>query len=414
MKKTVLENGFTILTEERPYLKTATLSVTVGAGSYQEQHYPKGTAHFVEHMLFKGTKHYTAKELNKQMDGIGGSWNAYTDSEETKYYCTLASDYWKVGANSLLDIIWHHTLPKDEVEKERNVILEEIMMYEDDPQSFVFEELTRFLHEKEPQKQSIIGSEESVKRITRDDLVRFIDEFYQPNNLVFVATGNVNHEALVAYIEAFGFTRNGQTNERTVPLHATPPAGKHLAFRRDIQQSHLAWAIPTCDVYHDDVPVLDVLNHLLGGSGSSRLYERVREDEGLCYTIFTDTQFTSEEGYVNGYVATDQANIPRVKAILFEELEKLKTVPVTEDELQHFKNYTKGIFALQSESNGALNDLIGSSHLQGLEFDLDEMLRETDAVTSADILRVANTYFDVTNIVFCEVSPESSHSKTNA
>lgn len=407
MKKTVLPNGFTILTEERPYLNTATLSVVVGAGSFQEQKYPYGTAHFVEHMLFKGTYLHSAKEMNKLIDSIGGQWNAYTDSEETKYYCTVSSEFWETGTRLLLDLIWNHTLPSEELEKERQVILEEILMYEDDPQSFVFEQLTKLAHPNEPHKQSVIGTEETVKKITRKTLLDFIQEYYQPNNLVFVATGNVNHDELVSYIKQFGFSRNGVTQDQTEEKVKQDEhfEGKHVVYERDIQQSHLAWSIPTCDLYHDDVPVLDIINHLLGGCGSSRLYERVREDEGLCYSIFTDNIHHQDEGQFSGYVATDARQIPLVKSILLEELDKLKTTLVEEEELTHFKNYTKGIFALQSESNGALNDLIGSSHLQGLEFDLKEMVNEIENVTSQDIQRVANTYFHPERMLFCEVSP---------
>lgn len=410
MKKTVFDNGFTLLTYERPYLNTANLSVVVGAGNFQEKNFPYGTAHFVEHVLFKGTTSKTAKDMNKIIDSVGGHWNAYTDGEETKYYCTLSSEFWQTGANLLLDLIWHHTLPPEEIEKERNVILEEINMYEDDPQSFVFEELNRLLHPDQPEKQSVIGTKESVEKITRADLLRFINTFYQPNNMVFVATGNVDHEALARYIEAFGFSRNGVTNKEENDQTYIRPKGRHAVYtQRDIQQSHLAWSIPLCNVYHDDVPVLDLINNLLGGSNSSRLVERVREDEGLCYSIFTDNVHYTDEGFLHGYVATESKNIPHIKKILQEELTKLKTTPLTEEELRHFKNYTKGVFALQSESNGALNDLIGSSHLQQLECDFDHILNETESVTSEDVLRVANTYFQEECILYCEMSPDEAN-----
>lgn len=405
MKETKLENGMTVVTSENPTSKSATLSIVVKTGSYHEKEFPKGIAHFTEHMLFKGTTMRSAKEMNQLIDGIGGMWNAYTSNEETKYYCTVSHDFWQMGTDLLLDLIWNHTLPEEEFEKERNVILEEINMYNDEPQSLVFEELNRHLHKMQPERHSVIGTKASVRSITRDDMVKFIQQFYQPDNLVFVATGNLSHEKLVEYIQEFGYTRSGKTEIGMTPYKQPIYPMKNLTLLKDIQQTHLAWAVPTTHIKSADIPALNVIDNLLGGSSSSRLNEIIREDKGLCYSIFTSNDHGSDMGYMIGYVGTEKKYIESIKEIIFEQYERLKTEEMTEEELTRYINYTKGTFVLQIEQNGALNHVLAQSYLHGLSLDIDEMIREIEEVTVEDIKRVANTYFHRDKFVFCEVSP---------
>lgn len=406
MKKTILENGFTILTNERPESKSATLSVFIKAGSYYESDYPTGTAHFVEHMLFKGTNTRTSKELNEEMDYIGGIWNAYTDHEVTKYYCMVAKDFWQKGTELLLDVVWNHTFPEEELDKERNVILEEIKSYEDEPQELAFEELFRFIHQHQKERRSIIGTKKSVSSITREHLVGFVHDFYQPDNLVFVATGNVNHEELVSFITSFGFSRNGKTTKKNSPFTISASSNKNKVLSRDIQQTHLAFAVPTVDVKHDDLPVLKVIDSVMGSSSSSRLFNLLREDRGLCYSVFTYNDNHSDNGFFLGYIGTETEDIEDIKNLIINEFEGLKTTPLTDKELTRYKNTIKGSFVLQTEQNTSLNEIQGLSYIFDVPTDLDDMIQETEKVTVEDVLRVANTYFHPDRFFFCEVKPK--------
>jgi predicted Zn-dependent peptidase len=377
----------------------------VKVGSYYEKYYPKGISHFIEHMLFKGTKTRTAKELNEDMDLIGGIWNAYTSYEETKYYCVVLKEFWEKGAELLLDILWNHSFPADELEKERNVILEEIKMYEDDLQDFVFDQLNKNLHQNQEERQSILGTQESVSSITRDDLIRFIQEYYGPNNLVFVATGNIEHVQLVEFIKNFGFTREKNLVKHISPYQKNKNVQKEISFEKDIQQSHLAFAIPTVGMKSDDLPTLKVIDSIMGNSSSSRLFQLIREDMGICYSIFTYTETFSDNGYFIGYVGTDDEHLDKAKEIIIAEFERLKIEKITEKELQRYVNSLIGSFVLQMEQNSAMNDLLGVSYLHGLSTDIDEMINEIKKVTIDDIIRVANKFFHRENFVFCKVCP---------
>lgn len=405
MRKTILGNGFTIISEENKYSKSVNLGISTKAGSYHEKGFPNGIAHFIEHMLFKGTESKTSKEMNRIIDSIGGVWNAYTDHEETKYHATVSKDFWKVGAELLLDMIWNHTLPIEEIEKERNVILEEIKMYKDDLQSLVFDLLISELHKNQEERKSIIGTEESVNSIQREDMIRFIDTFYQPDNMFLIATGNVNHEELVEYVKNFGFTRDKETSVQKTAYKVSDGKFNDLTVRKDTQQAHMAWAVRTEGIKSSDMIPLQVICDILGGSSSSRLFESVREDKGLCYSIFTDQMIHSDVGYVIGYVGTEEDKIEEVKNQVIQEFESLKNEKLEVEELQRYINYTKGIFTLKIEGNGQVNNFISQNLVLDVDFDAGEIIKGIENVTPDDVQRVAKKYFNKEEFVFCKILP---------
>jgi predicted Zn-dependent peptidase len=402
MKKTVLKNGFTILSEHIPTSKSVTLSLFVGAGSYHERQYPAGVAHFLEHMFFKGTTNRNAQQINEEIDGIGGVLNAYTTSERTKYYTLVPYRHWKTGSNVLLDMIWNATFPEEEIERERNVILEEIKMYEDDPSSFVFDLLERKMHANQTERQSVIGTVESVKSITRETLISFVDEFYQPNNLIFVATGNIDHDELVSYVGSIPATRTKESTP-SVSLEKTVFQEQHLTYTRDLQQAHLAWGSFGPSVYEKDTTVMKVIANLLGGSLSSRLYRIIREERGLAYSVSLDYSSKSDSGVLYGYVGTEKEKIDEIKQIILDEFEKLKTEPVPQDELQRAINYTSGLFMLGLENHSSLNEFYGVHALLETNKTPDDFIEQIERVTSDDILSVANRYFSKENFLFVDI-----------
>lgn len=402
MKKTVLSNGLTILSEHIPTSKSVTLSLFVGAGSYHERQYPAGVAHFLEHMFFKGTTNRNAQQINEEIDGIGGVLNAYTTSERTKYYTLVPYRHWKTGSNVLLDMIWNATFPEEEIERERNVILEEIKMYEDDPSSFVFDLLERKMQINQAERQSVIGTVESVKSITRETLVSFVDEFYQPNNLIFVATGNIDHDELVSYVESIPATRTKKSVPSLVFEKSTFEE-QHLTYTRDLQQAHLAWGSFGPSVYEEDTTVMKVIANLLGGSLSSRLYRIIREERGLAYSVSLDYSSKSDSGILYGYVGTEKEKIDEIKQIVLDEFEKLKTELVPQDELQRAINYTSGLFMLGLENHSSLNEFYGVHALLETNKTPDNFIEQIERVTAEDILTVANRYFSKENFLFVDI-----------
>lgn len=402
MKKTQIKNGLTVISENTSGSKSTTISVFVGAGSYHENKYPKGIAHFIEHLMFKGTKNRTYKEINEHIDQIGGVLNAYTTYERTKYYCMVPFDQWKIGTDILMDMMTNYTIPIDEFEKERNVILEEIKMYEDDPASLSMDLMNEFIHSDYTERQSILGSPESILSTSREDVLRFLKNYYFPKNMVIVATGNIDHEQLVEYVETFSFYHSSDSIEPIPNFDIQTINDKHFV-ERDVQQSHICFGSFGPSVYDNDVFTMKVIANLLGGSSSSRLYQSIREDNGLAYSVSLSYSPTSDSGVLEGYVGTEKENIEQVTEMIIRELTDLKINMISDEELQRAVNFTAGIFMLSIDNHSSLNEFYGSNHLLHLPLDIDQYINNIKNVTSHDILRVANKYFHENNLLFVNV-----------
>jgi len=405
MEKSILKNGLTILSDNNPHTRSATISVFIGAGSYHELNYPTGIAHFIEHLMFKGTKNRSYKKINEDIDQIGGVLNAYTTYERTKYYCMVPYDQWKVGTDILLDMMVHHTIPSDEFEKEKQVVLEEIKMYEDDPASLSFDILNELMHQDYPERQSIIGTPDSVLSITRDDVFSFISHFYTPENMTIVATGRIEHEELVNYIDGFLFPASSPAKHPISTFVQRKMNGEHF-IEKDIQQAHMTFGLFGPAANNDDAYAMKVLTNLLGGSSSSRLYQSIREDRGLAYSVSLSYSVTSDNGVIEGYVGTERENVEEIKILILSEFEKLKSSFVAKDELERSINYTTGIFMLSMDNHSSLNDFYGANLLLGQSLDIDEHIEKIKKVTSEDIMRVANTYLQRDNLIFMNIVPK--------
>ena len=406
MKKTVLANGLEIISESIPTVESVTLSVFVGAGSYQESRYPKGIAHFLEHMMFKGTKKRNSHQINLEMDNIGGYANAYTDREVTKYYNKVSFDQWKVSTELLLDMVFNSTFPENELEKERQVILEEIKMYKDDPSSYAFDVMDEMLHPGHPERLSILGSPESVSSITRNDLISFMEEFYQPNNLKFVATGNINHEELVSYISSFPFSRNGNTEKKAYPPIVLNFDGSATNVERELQQANIVWATKGPSMKDEDATVMNVIINLLSGGMSSRLFKNIREDKGLAYEVQAGRNPSTDTGIVYGFIGTDEEKSEVAKQAVREELKLIASQPVSDEELAKGINYTIGTFRLKLESPDSINEYQGRAAMFGLNSVPKNYVDKVKCVTKERILEVASKYFDVENMIFVKVGPK--------
>ena len=406
MKKTTLTNGLEIISHHIPSVQSVTLSVFVGAGSFQEARYPKGAAHFLEHMLFKGTKKRTSFQINAEMDNIGAFSNAYTDREITKYYHKVPYDQWKIGMDVLLDMIFHSTLPEEEIEKERMVILEEIKMYQDDPSGVAFDTLDEVLYPNQPERLAILGSPESVKSMTRNDLFSFLEEFYQPNNLKIVATGNIDHDALVSFVESFDLSRSGKTTKDPYPAISLSFDGSTTVLERDLQQSHIAWATNGPVMKSDDTIAMSVLTNILSGGMSSRLFQKIRDQKGLAYSVFAGRTSTLDTGMLYGYIGTDPEKVEEAKSAVKEELLLLQNEPLSHEEMQKAINYTKGTYMLKMESPDSINEYQGKSALFNLEADFQSYIDKVASVTQEQIQEIAKRYIDIDKMVFVEVGPK--------
>jgi predicted Zn-dependent peptidase len=406
MQKTILDNGLTILSKKDANAISATISFFVKAGSYQEKNYPNGIAHFIEHMMFKGTNKRSSFDINDEIESVGGMMNAYTSYDVTKYYTKIPYDQWKVGLDILLDMLWNAQFPEEELQKERNVVLDEINMKNDNPSQQAFDILNQTLHKNYEERKSIIGTPESVSKVTRNDMIRFVDEFYQPNNVVFVATGNVEHEQIVDYIKNFKSTRNGVSNIKIDPFTFEGLTNETITIEKEINQANIAFAMNGPTVYDEDLPTLQIISRIMGGGMSSRLFKTIREERGLAYTVSMGISPNRDSGFIKGYVGTYKDKMEEVKTIIKEELNRLRYEEVTDKELNKAINYSKGTFMMGLEGNASQNEYIGRNFLLGLSADPNEDIEKIEKVTKEDIKRVANKYFEEDNYLFVQVVPK--------
>lgn len=405
MKKTVLDNGLTILTDSIEWTKTATVSYFIKAGSYDEKNYPNGIAHYIEHMLFKGTTNRNAQEINEAIDIVGGDFNAYTDYEKTKYYCVVPYDKWDVGLDVMSDIVWNHTIPEEEFNKERTVIFEEIKMYSDDAYSVAIEALHKKMHDKYSNRQSIIGTKETVGSITREDMINFIDDFYQPNNMVLVVTGNIQHDDIVNFMKNYKFTRNGKTTKNVETFEQPDLDSSTVTTNREIEQAHLSWGLFAPSITDNDSHIIDVVINLLAGTMSSRLYRIIREERGLAYSISAYYLGLNDSGVIHGHVGLEPSKVEEVQNVIIEEFERLVKEEVSKEELNKSISSVTGRFMRGIEKPSSVNEYQGTAYLSGYSVDPDEYIEKVKSVSSTDIMNVAKKYFTPDNWQFANVLP---------
>lgn len=406
-QKTVLMNGFTIITHENPNNYSTMLSYWVKAGGNHEKGFPYGIAHFTEHMLFKGTSVRTKDDINEQIDEIGGDFNAATWSDKTRYYTVVPYDQWKVGIDVLSDMMFYSTFPANEIETEKGVVCEEIKRSSDSPTDHGYRLLMDKMKERQPERQSVLGTMDSVKRITRDDLFRFTSTFYVPSNMVLVATGNIRHEELVAYVSQLIPASDQRVNAELPEIEETVLSGETMHVQREIAQAHLRWGVYAPTIRDDDRVVMNVIGTLLGGSMSSRLFKKIREERGLAYTASAGYTGNAQEGFLVGYVGTDVNHVEEVQSIILDELERLKQEPVGDKELHKVHQSIVGTLFRSLDKHEVINHYLAIENMYGVTFDPEKEARKVRQVRAEDIIRVANQYFGRDRILFVELSNRS-------
>lgn len=409
MEKTVLKNGLTVITNNDSNAKTVTLSYAARVGSYNEDRENMGIAHFTEHMLFKGTTNRATQEINQAIEGIGGILNASTSFEVTQYYCTVPAEQWKVGADVMSDLVWNNLIPEDEFEREKSVVLEELKMYHDDPQSRCGESLFIVMHPSYRNRQYIGGTADTVKKIDRQQMIDFIDKFYTPQNMFVVATGNINHNELVQFLENYcaGVELKQEQTIETQEFVPDKLNGKTEITKMDVNQSHLCWGLFGPPPTDPDFIVSEVVCCLLGGNSSSRLYQIIREQRGLAYTVSMDAEILKDTSILNGYVGLDGNNITSVKQVVVDEFNKLKTEAVTPEELERTKAFLKGTTLIRFERTSSQTNHIISSLILNIDPDVEKYLQEIESVTAEQVKAFADKYFTNENICYTQVVPHS-------
>lgn len=335
MEKTVLSNGLTVITDHNDKAVSTFICYWVKAGGHYEADYPYGIAHFLEHMMFQGTTTRTKERLNELVEECGGRRGAGTYNDRTRYFIYTPYDEWKQGIELLTDMLFHSTFPEEEIAKEKKVVIEEIKRAEDNPREHGRRVLLRILSGMHPERASRLGTEASVSSITRGDLLRFHNQFYQPSNIVLVVTGHIDHVALVQLLESLAIPEESERIAPTVleKLKLCPLDGRTIHIARDIRQTQLHWGMYGPDTESEMRYAGYVALHVLGGGSASRLRKLIRGDRGLAYDVGAGLSSMVSEGFIIGYVGTDPQRADEVRSIIIAELNRLKVEPLQDDEL---------------------------------------------------------------------------------
>jgi predicted Zn-dependent peptidase len=388
----VLGTGLRLITESMPHVRSVSIGVWLTRGSRHESEDRSGIAHFVEHMLFKGTAARTAEDIAQAIDSIGGQLDAFTAKEYASYYIKVLDEHLPTAVDLLSDIVMNPKFEGEDLDREKKVILEEIKMVEDTPDDLVHELFTQGFWENHPLGRPILGTKETVESLNAGLLRDYFSGVYTAKNLIVSAVGNLEHARVRELLdEKFGSltqTGNAVCDEapRVVP--------KILVRNKELEQSHLCLGVGSYPQNHDDRYASYVLNTLLGGSMSSRLFQNVREKRGLAYAVFSGLSAYRDAGSFTIYAGCSNEAVGEVIDLCVEELRGVKSAPVPDAELQRSKDHLKGSLMLSLENTSSrMSHLARQEIYFDRQFGLDETLAGIEQVTTADVQRVAADLF---------------------
>jgi len=394
MLETVLDNGIRVRSERIAGVRSAAVGVWIRQGSAHESVEHTGVSHLLEHMVFKGTEQRSALEIAESLEALGGSLDAYTSREHTSYQARVLDEHLPIALDVLSDLVLAPTLADEDLRLEREVILEEIAQVEDTPDDLVFELHSDRLWNGHPYGMSILGTKDSVSEMGVDTLKALHADRYVGSNLLVAAAGSVDHEAFVDRVAAhFDGAPRGTSSPRVLDPGGT--SSGYESVHRDTAQTHIVFGAGAPGHADRDRYGLALLSSALGGGMSSRLFQRVREELGLCYSVFTFQSFYDAAGMVGVYVGTRPGSADEAADAVRHELNRVASEGLSTLDLERIKQQVKGQVMLSLESTGARLHRLASSALHGEPFlTLDEVLERIDAVTEDDVRRLAARYFD--------------------
>ncbi len=410
-KKHVLENGLTIIGEEIPYVKSISLGVWINAGSRIEDEEISGVSHFIEHMLFKGTRNRTSKQIASEIDNLGGQINAFTSKECTCYYVKLLDSHIDIGIDVLSDMILNSKFNEDDLDKERSVIIEELKMYEDSPEDLAYDLLTENIYKHDPLGMNIIGTEESLKRLNREKLLDYFNKYYVPNNSVIAISGNFNFDEIINKIEEkFKVWKKRDVN---VDIKKAEFKSCFLTKNKDIEQVNLAMSLEAVPLENDkEVYALAVINTVFGGSISSRLFQKIREEKGLVYSIYSSQSLYRKCGELGIFASMSNEHLKEVYESIIEEIKIMKKYYLTDQEIKESKEQLKGSYILGLESTSSRMMSIGRALLLNNKVEsTDDILKSIDNVDRETVKIVIDKIFNLDKLGVCIVGRDVEENK---
>lgn len=389
-KKSVIANNLRVISNELKGRESAAIGIWTGVGGRFEEDAVKGAAHFLEHILFRGSLKYSCNDIKSSIEGVGGSLNAFTGEEQTCYYAKVPAKHFESTLDILSDMVFFPLIQKNDLERERSIILEEIKMYKDLPQYYVLEMLNSMVWSDHPLGQSLAGSAETVGEMTQAGLRKFHRQYYAPDNVVVSLCGNFSHDDAVAYLsDKLGNFRSLPRPE-AVPFTGVQKKSKVKFHRKQTEQMHVAIGFPSLPAAHQDIFALAILNIILGGNMSSRLFDEVREKRGLAYSIYSSVKSYNDTGLFMVKAGVDNKKLVEAVELVLKVLRQLKRGTLKEDEFTRAREFFLGQFVLGLEDTLEHMMWIGESMIERDRIrTLGEVVYRVNALTPDDIQRVA-------------------------
>jgi len=409
-KRHKLNNGLKIITEHIPYVKSITIGVWIKTGSKNETPNNNGIAHFIEHMLFKGTSNRTAKEIAEEVDAVGGQINAFTSKEYTCYYMKVLDSHVDLAVDILSDMLFNSNFDEQEIKKERSVIFEEISMYEDSPEDLVHDLLAKSLLKNNTLGYPILGTEESLNKIDRSTMLDYMNNNYAANNSVISIAGNFEEAKLLNIIESKFINWHHNDNIKEVSSEILYNF-EHSFKQKDIEQTHFCIGFPGIPLKSDKLYPLYIVNNILGGSMSSRLFQKVREERGLTYSIYSYPSSYTDAGLLAIYAGMNPNSLDEVCSLIFQELSEIKNKGISQSDLSKIKEQLKGNYIIGLESTSSRMSSIGKSELLlGKINSPKEVIELIDKVTVSELKDTIDQVIDFSKITSAMISRDD---KTN-
>jgi predicted Zn-dependent peptidase len=394
----MLPNGLTVITEEMQHIRSISVGIWVKTGSRDEDPEWNGISHFIEHMVFKGTKHRSAEDIARQVDSIGGNMDAFTAKECICFNVKVLDEHLPIAMDVLSDLVLNPVFDVKDIGRERGVILEEIKMDEDNPDYLVHEIFTQNFWKDHPLGKPILGTKETVRTFEQQVVFDSYQRRFNPGNLIIAAAGNINHQRFVDLVTKHFQHMHAGTNG----FHSHPPKVVPRIIMRNkksLEQVQICIGVPCHPIAHEKRYASYILNTVLGGGMSSRLFQNIRERQGLVYAIYSDLNPYRDTGCLGVYAGTSRTSAGRVVESIIAEFRNLKSGPVPQEELRRCKDQLKGSLMLSLESSTARMSNLARQEMYFERFyDLDELIERIESVTADDLQNLANDFFRTENI----------------
>ena len=399
VQQTILPSGLKIITETVPTVRSAAVGYWVATGSRDEEIPEAGAAHFLEHLLFKGTPTRTAMEISSSLEAVGGDMNAFTTQEYTCFHAKVLDRDMKLVIDTLSDMLTSSNVTNEDVDQERNVVLEEISMHEDEPNELAYDNWSQTLLGDQPIGRPIIGTRKSITEMTRTQVYGFFKKYYSPERTIISIAGNIDHDVAVKMIvdslKGTDWDKSGVKPLEPRTSKPLPTVGSGIKIvKKDTEQAHIVWGVPGLDRHDEKRYIIAVLSAAVGGGMSSRLFQEIREKRGLVYTVYSFAHHYTGTGIFGVYAGTTKEKVNEVVEIIKKELADVAANGITEEELERGKGALRGGLVLGlEETNARMTRIAKGELLYGEYMSLDDTLSKIDAVSIEDIKALAAQLF---------------------